>query len=53
MTLQTYEEQEILARVRRCEELLILIAEKCADILQDVQPRYTPTKAITVTAPEH
>lgn len=49
MTLQTHEEERLLRRVDRCEELLDILVVLCSDILKDLQPRYRPTKHIHVT----
>lgn len=54
MTLQTFEEQEILARVRRLEHLVLQLTHLCREILKDVEPvKYKPMKAITVTPIHH
>jgi hypothetical protein len=49
MTLQTFEEEEILHRIRRIEKALDALFIMCAEILGDVQPRYQPTVSVTVT----
>jgi hemerythrin superfamily protein len=48
MTLQTFEEQEILRRVRAVEHKLDRLFLLCEKILQIEQPHYRPTTAIVV-----
>ncbi len=49
MTLQTYEEEEILARVRRLEHMVQRIERMCEEILHDVGPEtFAPTVGIVV-----
>ena len=48
MTLQTWEEEDLLRRVKRCEQILERLERICAEILEDMQPQYEPTVNVTV-----
>jgi hypothetical protein len=48
MSLQTFEDEEILARVRRLEKKVDRLFELCEEILENLEPHYRPPIAIEV-----